>query len=307
MARLRAGSQESLPRGEDRREPVDLGPLALRVTKLQRRSRICALRFSPKSPYLRSPHFILPRLVPPLQVRTMADGPWIIMELSLPENIAPCRSGADALSKLGDGRFDLILMDCEMPTIDGRACTEKIRKELKLTVPVVAATAYASESDRLRCFEAAWTTSVRSGSIEPGSRWSSTSGSGRSRRVGQCLQSGYGIRTRKEHVNFLAVNPSGLRITGCINPDNTPYLCCAWAEMSESFWDGRSGLDRPVGDGRVGLELCGSPERFSRRPPRRRILGANTRRAHAVAGFRARASEFGAGCSNRRHPYAPRS
>ncbi len=52
--------------------------------------------------------------------------------------------------------FDLVLMDCEMPRLDGWAATAQIRASGAI-LPVVAATAYASETDRSRCFEAGMT------------------------------------------------------------------------------------------------------------------------------------------------------
>ena len=61
--------------------------------------------------------------------------------------------GADAIAKLRGDRFDLVLMDCDMPVVDGWECTVKIRRELSLEIPVVAVTATASEADRTRCFE----------------------------------------------------------------------------------------------------------------------------------------------------------
>ena len=62
--------------------------------------------------------------------------------------------GAQAIEALKAATFDLVLMDCEMPILDGWAATKRIRTELGLSVPIVAATAYASEADRIRCAEA---------------------------------------------------------------------------------------------------------------------------------------------------------
>ncbi|UUZ54898.1 response regulator [Massilia sp. H-1] len=48
-------------------------------------------------------------------------------------------NGQEALEVLArDSRFDLILMDVQMPVLDGLAATRLIRSELKLTVPVIA-------------------------------------------------------------------------------------------------------------------------------------------------------------------------
>ena len=44
---------------------------------------------------------------------------------------------------LSDNTIDLILMDIQMPVMDGLTATQKIRKELKSTIPIVAMTAHA--------------------------------------------------------------------------------------------------------------------------------------------------------------------
>jgi signal transduction histidine kinase/CheY-like chemotaxis protein len=52
-------------------------------------------------------------------------------------------------------RFDLVLMDCQMPEMDGFSATQAIRaQERGIRVPIVALTANAMESDRQRCLDA---------------------------------------------------------------------------------------------------------------------------------------------------------
>lgn len=52
-------------------------------------------------------------------------------------------------------RFDLILMDMQMPVMDGVTATTHIRQELELTeIPIIAMTANAMESDKQMCFDA---------------------------------------------------------------------------------------------------------------------------------------------------------
>jgi CheY-like chemotaxis protein len=66
-------------------------------------------------------------------------------------------NGNEALIALEKQNFDLILMDVEMPGMDGLQATRAIRELEKNTgqhIPIVAMTAYAMESDRLRCLEA---------------------------------------------------------------------------------------------------------------------------------------------------------
>lgn len=61
--------------------------------------------------------------------------------------------GAEAVQALAVGRFDVILMDVQMPTMDGLEATRKIRKlektEQREPVPIVALTASVLEEDRL--------------------------------------------------------------------------------------------------------------------------------------------------------------
>lgn len=59
--------------------------------------------------------------------------------------------GLQAMEQLARGVPDLVLMDCEMPNLDGWATTRKLRREISATLPVVALTAYTSEEDRRRC------------------------------------------------------------------------------------------------------------------------------------------------------------
>jgi PAS domain S-box-containing protein len=65
--------------------------------------------------------------------------------------------GMAALAALDTGRFDLILMDVQMPEIDGFAVTQAIREREQRTnghVPIIALTAHALKGDRERCLAA---------------------------------------------------------------------------------------------------------------------------------------------------------
>ncbi len=59
--------------------------------------------------------------------------------------------GAAALAALERGGYDLVLMDCEMPEMDGFETTRRIRASGRAAVPIVALTANAMAGDRERC------------------------------------------------------------------------------------------------------------------------------------------------------------
>jgi PAS domain S-box-containing protein len=63
-------------------------------------------------------------------------------------------SGAEALELLREQEFDLILMDCQMPGMDGFETTRFARRILKKHVPIIAMTANAMTEDRKACLDA---------------------------------------------------------------------------------------------------------------------------------------------------------
>ena len=63
--------------------------------------------------------------------------------------------GVEALESYARDRFDLILMDCQMPGMDGyQTATEIRRRENGDRTPIVAMTANAIDGDHERCLEA---------------------------------------------------------------------------------------------------------------------------------------------------------
>ncbi len=65
-------------------------------------------------------------------------------------------NGVDALDVLESTRYDIILMDCKMPGMDGYTVTRKIRhmRSMNRNAPVIAMTAYGVEGEREKCIEA---------------------------------------------------------------------------------------------------------------------------------------------------------
>ena len=60
-------------------------------------------------------------------------------------------NGVSAIGKLQTASYDLVLMDVQMPGMDGYEATRQIREQLKLEVPVIAMTAHAAPGDREKC------------------------------------------------------------------------------------------------------------------------------------------------------------
>jgi two-component system sensor histidine kinase/response regulator len=64
-------------------------------------------------------------------------------------------NGRDAVEKVGVNNYDLVLMDMQMPVMDGLAATRAIRLKPQFqTLPIIAMTANVMESDREKCAEA---------------------------------------------------------------------------------------------------------------------------------------------------------
>ena len=68
--------------------------------------------------------------------------------------ITIANNGVEALQKINEKKFDLVLMDLQMPEMDGFEATRQIRKQDKFKdLPIVAMTAHAMTGDREKCIE----------------------------------------------------------------------------------------------------------------------------------------------------------
>ncbi|MBF0510129.1 MAG: response regulator [Deltaproteobacteria bacterium] len=66
-------------------------------------------------------------------------------------------TGLEALAALDKEKFDMVLMDIQMPEMDGFEATQKIRekeKSIGTRLPIIAMTAHAMKGDRERCLDA---------------------------------------------------------------------------------------------------------------------------------------------------------
>ncbi len=74
----------------------------------------------------------------------------------LGQQVEVASNGREAVERARAGHHDLILMDCQMPEVDGFAATRTIRGEERegRRVPIIAMTAFAMKGDRERCIEA---------------------------------------------------------------------------------------------------------------------------------------------------------
>ncbi len=61
-------------------------------------------------------------------------------------------NGRVAVQKALSGGFDLVLMDCRMPVMDGFEATREIRARENFRIPILAMTAHVDHEDKERCF-----------------------------------------------------------------------------------------------------------------------------------------------------------
>jgi signal transduction histidine kinase/DNA-binding response OmpR family regulator/HAMP domain-containing protein len=87
---------------------------------------------------------------------------FVAMLENLGSSVTVAGNGLEALEKWSLGNYDLILMDCQMPELDGYQATSSIRaKEREVPadsipahIPIIALTAYALDGDQEKCLAA---------------------------------------------------------------------------------------------------------------------------------------------------------
>jgi CheY-like chemotaxis protein len=80
-----------------------------------------------------------------------------ILEKKLGYHADIVTNGKEAIEYLEKMDYDLVLMDCQMPEMDGYEATQRIRDENSIVrdhnVPIIAMTANAMKGDREKCLE----------------------------------------------------------------------------------------------------------------------------------------------------------
>ena len=69
-------------------------------------------------------------------------------------NIHIAENGEEAVAAVKNKEIDIVLMDIQMPVMDGVAASIAIRNELNSNVPIIALTANALESEKEKCWQA---------------------------------------------------------------------------------------------------------------------------------------------------------
>jgi CheY-like chemotaxis protein len=100
--------------------------------------------------------------LPPLNVLLVEDGLMnqklaIALMEKHQHSVVVANNGKEAIAALASRQFDVVLMDVEMPEMDGLEATAVIRAKERQTgehVPIIAMTAHAMKGDRERCLEA---------------------------------------------------------------------------------------------------------------------------------------------------------
>jgi CheY-like chemotaxis protein len=66
-------------------------------------------------------------------------------------NLQVAENGSVGIEKLKEHDFDIILMDMEMPVMNGYEAATIIRNDLKYKIPIIAMTAHAMAGEKERC------------------------------------------------------------------------------------------------------------------------------------------------------------
>jgi CheY-like chemotaxis protein len=144
------------------------------LTKPLRRSQIfgCVTRVMTMQPgaAMAAPPAGLPTAVPVSAARAVGPTILVVEDNAVNREVAvgmleslgctadTAENGWLALKAMNSGTYDAVLMDCQMPVMDGLAASGEIRRREQTSgaarVPIIALTANAMEGDRRRCLDA---------------------------------------------------------------------------------------------------------------------------------------------------------
>ena len=147
-------------------EPADLsdGLVSRRLTKPVRQSQLIeSIRNTIET--ARTP------TVPVLKLKTLSEASVLLVEDNavnqmlarrllerLGATVTIADNGLAAIEQLRARKFSVVLMDCQMPELDGYEATHRIRQggagDETRDIPIIALTANALSGDRERCLEA---------------------------------------------------------------------------------------------------------------------------------------------------------
>jgi CheY-like chemotaxis protein len=72
-----------------------------------------------------------------------------------PVTVSAAENGEVAVRMVNEGKYDIVLMDMQMPVMDGLAATRVIRQNSNFNdLPIIAMTANVMAGDREKCLEA---------------------------------------------------------------------------------------------------------------------------------------------------------
>ncbi|MDD2664773.1 MAG: ATP-binding protein [Dechloromonas sp.] len=100
--------------------------------------------------------------LPPLRILLVEDSPTNQkvadgMLTRQGHHVEIAGNGAEALARLAEADFDVVVMDCQMPVMDGFEATRRLRRSTAVRdpkIPVIALTANAMQGDREACLAA---------------------------------------------------------------------------------------------------------------------------------------------------------
>jgi signal transduction histidine kinase/BarA-like signal transduction histidine kinase len=101
----------------------------------------------------------IPRSQRPLRILLAEDNPvnqrvGAVLLQKMGHQVDLVGDGRKAVAAVENGSYDVVLMDCQMPDIDGYTAARLIRQITGGDVPVVALTAHATPEDRQLCLDA---------------------------------------------------------------------------------------------------------------------------------------------------------